>query len=409
MGILNTKNQGPILIAITVSVIALSAFLYQTGLVNSPLILFFLCIFLLYPYRRESRLAQRIMALTILLFIGWLLSDLGFALMPFIISFLLAYLLDPFVSFLARKNIPRWVASMMIILIFLGIVTLIAVFVFPSIFSQLKAASYEVSILVSSISSLINSREFYDFLSQLGIDEETARNAIEHDILPRLEGLMMSIFGDLDSLFTNVKAIANQLLNIVLIPVISFYFLKDFRKLKEFLKSILRQKNRKFLYNLRRINKIFKIYIGWQATAAIIVATVCSTFFSIFDIPYAIVLGIICGFLNPIPYLGVVGSFVICVIVILIVNPDNLLAQIITVLTVISVMHFINAYFLEPNIAGKQVGLHPLLLIASLFVFGGIFGFIGLLVAVPCTATMMMFFNDWREASLRSRTSIYDS
>jgi predicted PurR-regulated permease PerM len=63
-------------------------------------------------------------------------------------------------------------------------------------------------------------------------------------------------------------------------------------------------------------------------------------------------------------------------------------------------MHFINAYLLEPNIAGKMIGLHPALLIASLFVFSGLFGFLGLLIAVPLTATLVMFFNDWLKSNV---------
>jgi predicted PurR-regulated permease PerM len=59
-------------------------------------------------------------------------------------------------------------------------------------------------------------------------------------------------------------------------------------------------------------------------------------------------------------------------------------------------MHFINTYLIEPNILGRRVGLHPLILFGSLFIFGAVFGFMGLLIAVPCTATMMLFYNDWR-------------
>ena len=86
---------------------------------------------------------------------------------------------------------------------------------------------------------------------------------------------------------------------------------------------------------------------------------------------------------------------IISILTILIVDPPNVFQLILVVLIVINSMHFINAYLLEPNIAGKQVGLHPVILIASLFVFGGLFGFFGLIIAVPLTATLMMFYRDW--------------
>ena len=182
--------------------------------------------------------------------------------------------------------------------------------------------------------------------------------------------------------------------------ILFFYFLKDFRKIATLLKNILLEKNKKLLNDLRRISKILKRYISWQITAAFIIASVCSFFFSVFDVPYPIILGILCGILNPIPYLGIFASLIISIVTIFIINSPDMITQFIVVLIVINAMHFINAYFLEPNIAGKMVGLHPVLLIASLFVFGGMFGFLGLLIAVPLTATLMMYFDDWLKKNI---------
>lgn len=400
------EKQWTYFLAILLGIASLTVFLIETEIVHNPIILFVIALFILFPYRRKSKFVSRFMLLAVLLFSGWLLSDIGFALMPFGISFLLAYLLDPFVKFLQQKGIPRWSAAMIIVLLFVGAVTAVAVFVFPLIFNQLDSAIERVSTLMTSVSTYFSSDEFYEIIAQFGINEDTVRNAVEDEVIPRLEGMISSVLGSLSLLLQNLSGIATQLVNAILIPVLAFYFLKDFNRLKDFIKNILRQRNKKFLYNLRRINRIFRIYISWQATAALIVATVCSIAFTAFGVPYGLVLGIICGFLNPIPYLGVVASLFVSATTVVLVNPEGLLFYIIIVVVVISVMHFINAYFLEPNIAGKQVGLHPLLLIASLFVFGDIFGFVGLLIAVPCTATMMMFFNDWREQSLYQATEI---
>ncbi len=395
------KKQGPVAVAIVISLMALIAFLYQTKLLWSPVILFLIAIFLLFPYRKESLLTKRLTFLIVAIFIGWLLSDLGSALIPFFIAFLLAYLLEPLVAYLARKGLPRWLSSISILLLAIGILALIGIFVLPSVFSQLDTSLADITSTVSSVNSYIRSKEFYDLLATFGIDQEMARNTIEKEIVPKFEVYFKSAILDLTTIFQNITVIASQLINVILVPILSFYFLKDFDKLKNFLKSLLKLKNQRLLYDLRRINKIVRVYVTWQITAAMIVATVCSTFFSIFGLPYAVVLGIICGFLNPIPYLGVLFSYFVCALVLLFTSPDNVIGNIIVSSAVISVMHFINAYFLEPNIAGRQVGLHPLLMIASLFIFAGLFGFLGIFIAVPCTATLMMFFNDWRESRIR--------
>ncbi len=402
------KKQGQAIIAILVSLLSLGAFLYFTDLLWSPLILFIIPIFLLYPFRKEWKFVSRLMILIIVIFVGWLLSDLGAALIPFFIAFLLSYLLDPFVGFLQKKGIPRWLSTFTILITTIGGFTLLAVFVSPSVFTQLDTALQEVQKTAKSVNNYINSKSFYNLLGTFGIDHASAKNTIEKEIIPKIEAVFKGAIIDLTVLFQNLSLIATQLINIILIPVLSFYFLKDFDKLKNFIKSTLAIKNEKLLYDLRRINRIVRVYVGWQILAAFIVASVCSITFTLFGLPYSIVLGILCGFLNPIPYLGVLLSYVACSLILVFVSPDGLVGNIIVAVSVISAMHFINAYFLEPNIAGRQVGLHPLMLIASLFVFGGLFGFIGLFIAVPCTATLMMFFNDWKESSLRQQDDAAD-
>ena len=292
------KKQGQAIIAILVSLLSLGAFLYFTDLLWSPLILFIIPIFLLYPFRKEWKFVSRLMILIIVIFVGWLLSDLGAALIPFFIAFLLSYLLDPFVGFLQKKGIPRWLSTFTILITTIGGFTLLAVFVSPSVFTQLDTALQEVQKTAKSVNNYINSKSFYNLLGTFGIDHASAKNTIEKEIIPKIEAVFKGAIIDLTVLFQNLSLIATQLINIILIPVLSFYFLKDFDKLKNFIKSTLAIKNEKLLYDLRRINRIVRVYVGWQILAAFIVASVCSITFTLFGLPYSIVLGILCGFLK---------------------------------------------------------------------------------------------------------------
>jgi predicted PurR-regulated permease PerM len=306
------------------------------------------------------------------------------------------YMLEPFIDFLESKKIPRWATALTLVLFASGIVTTVAIFVFPVLFSQLDSAIKQISSIVTSVSSFVESRKFYKLFEGFGISSDTIKNIVQTEFVPEIKTFISKILESLLSFLTSLSGVASQLINGLLLPIFSFYFLKDFNKIKDLIKSLLERKNVKFLNDLKRINRIFRIYISWQITAAIIIGTSCSILFSIFGIPYPIVLGLICGFLNPIPYMGSLASMVICILTSALVNPDEFLYLSLTSISIITALHFINAYLLEPNIAGKQVGLHPLLLILSLFVFGTLFGFIGLMVAVPTTASLIMFFNDWR-------------
>ncbi len=395
-----TKKQGAFFFATFISLLALTGFLYITGIILQPLILIIISMFVIVPFTKDSPFAKRLLVMISLLFIGWLFADLGFAVIPFVVAFLMAYLLDPFVESLEKIKIPRWLSALFIDLAIVGGIATIAVYVFPLMYNQLDEAIDKISVFVADLTKDLNSKEFYKFTSGFGLSKATTKAIVQNDILPRLEPILSGVLGSLLSLVTNISALATSLFNIILVPILFFYFLKDYRKLVQLSKRILEKKNAKLLNDLKRISRILKKYVSWQITAAFIIASVCSTFFSIFKIPYPIVLGILCGILNPIPYLGIFASMIISIITIIIVNQPDVASQILVVVTVISVMHFINAYFLEPNIAGKMIGLHPALLIASLFVFGGMFGFLGLLIAVPLTATLVMFFDDWLKKNI---------
>lgn len=399
------RKQTQAMVAIIIGLLGMIAFIYETKIAMNPFVIYLISLFLLFPYRKESELIRRLIFLISALFIGWMLSNLGMAVLPFAVSFIIAYLLDPAVEFLQKKGIPRWVSALIVILIALGGVTVIAVFVFPLIFSQLDSAIVSFKKILASATEFIDSNEFEKTLLKFGINDETLAE-IKAALLPKLETFLSTIFGELLTFLTNISLLATQIINVILIPILSFYFLADFHKIKKLIIDILSQKNKKMLNDIVRINRFFKIYILWQITAAFIVATICTLSFYIFNVPYPVMLGLICGMLNPIPYIGSLINLVICSLTVLIVSDGSLTKEIIVIFATINGVHFINAYLLEPNIAGKQVGVHPLLLIASLFVFSYLFGFIGLFIAVPSTAGLVMFFNDWRQKSILNNPQI---
>lgn len=391
------SKQTSTIAAIVLSTLAFVAFLLNSHLIANSLVMIIIAIFIIAPYRKVSEISNRLLLMFSLVFIGWIGSSLGMTLLPFLISFIIAYILDPIVVALERKHIPRWMSAILVVFGFVGVISAIAIFVFPAIFDQLDTVIKRISFYVKQTTDYVESDRFYKLLRSFGLPKETVKSLVHEQLLPKLESILSIVFNSLLSLLNSLSAVATQIVNAIIIPVLTFYFLKDFGKMQQSLKSILIVKNEKLLNDLRRINLMLRKYIGWQVLAAFIVGTVSSLVYSVFGVPYPIVIGVLAGLLNPIPYVSIVLSMAVGALTILLVNEGNVLEQIIVVVANISILHFINAYFLEPQFAGKQVGLHPLLLIISLFVFGGLFGFIGLLIAVPVTAVLMMFFNDWRK------------
>lgn len=384
------------IITVTGAIAAFIAFLVETGFMGSPFILFLLSLFLLMPYRKQSKALRRIIFVIVLFFVMWMISFMPETFASFVISFIIAYLLDPLVSKLTTGKRPRWLISSVAILSLTGIVSVVAIFVFPLIFNQINDVLAKVGSLVTTATDYLEKNKVQQLLASVGIEDKHLQQMIKNEFIPELRNFLQSLFNTLLALITGISGIAKQILNAILIPVISFYFLKDFDKLKNQLKIILGRKDKKMLSDLRRINDIFRVYIGWQVFAASMIAIITSVVFTIAGVSNGILLGILCGFLNPIPYIGLITSWVLSSLIILVIAPNDMWYQIIVIITTVNVIHFLNAYFIEPNVLGSRIGVHPLLLIASLFVFGALFGFLGLLIAVPCTATLMLFYEDWK-------------
>ena len=392
------KGNISINIILILSALAGSTFLYLTDLIKSPVLFFLIGVFLLYPFRKESYIISRFLSLISLLFALWLLIDLNIVLLPFIIAFTIAFLSDPIIKKMESFKIKRWLGSIIILGFLGGAIAGFSVFVFPLAFTQLNQIIQQVSQFVNSITDFLESKQFYTFLSSLGIPKASVKELVQTQLMPKAEILFKSILEGLFVLLSNVSAIANQILNLVLIPIISFYIIKDYPVLKELIQEILSSNHSKSYENILRISAILRLYVGWQMLAALWIGTVASVLLSILGIPYAIVLGVLCGLLNPIPFFGTIASMIIGSIVALLADPPNASSHIIGLVLVINGLHFINAYIIEPRVLGTRVGLHPVLLLGSLFVFGHFLGFVGFLIAVPTTAILMIFFRDWKES-----------
>lgn len=382
-------------VALATSLVLYIGFLYFTHLAMNPFMLFGAVVFLLYPLRRESPLIRRVLLLAVASFVVWLLREVAFLLVPFIVAFVLAYILDPTVTFFERRGIPRVWLALFVVVLGVGIVTLISVFVFPILYSQLDNLIRKMSSLVGDYSHYLESKQFFRQLSKLGVPSATLREIVTTEIAPRMKGIFETVFRALLEFLTDVSGIATQVVNVILIPILLFYFLKDFDKLKDFIRTVLEGRNSKLLNDLHRINFIVQAYVGGQVIAAFFVGISASLLFTLAGIPYPILLGLVCGLLNPIPYVGLLSSILVGVVVLSLTDTSSFLLDFGIIAAIVSGLHVVDTYLLQPRIVGKRVGLHPLVLIASLFVFGYFFGLLGLLSAVPITAVLMMFFNDW--------------
>ena len=213
-------------IMVVLSSLASIAFLYLTKMAFNPLLLFLIGYFLLIPYRKTSYLVRRLLTLHTSLFFIWLIIDLNVALLPFALAFLIAFLLDPIITAMEKFKIRRWMGSLFMIGIIGGIVSSVAIFVFPMVYEQLDQVIKQISNFVNSTTDYLESKQFYSMLTSLGIPKTTVKDMVQTQMMPRIEVLFKTVLEALFTLLTNVSVVAAQLLNLILIPILSFYFLK---------------------------------------------------------------------------------------------------------------------------------------------------------------------------------------
>lgn len=406
MNLLKNFPSSPFLVFVIAAAffVAYGSFLVMTQLAASPFVLFVSSVFLLFPFRNESVHVKRMMVLLCLTFAAWLFREVGSLFAPFFVAFAFAYLFEPVVQFLQRRKFPRWLSAGLLVLAFISLVASIVVFVFPIILAQLNDIIREMSSLITRATAYLESRQFFRLLSSYGLNSPQTRELIQRELVPRLEGSFNLILRTLLTFLSSLSDVVTRVVNIILTPILMFYFTKDLDKVKAFIIKVLSGQQSKLLFDLYRINGIVKAYISGQAIAAVMIGTASSLIFFAFGIPYSGVIGTVCGLLNPIPYIGLFSSIIIGLITVVVVGSgDAIMFSLAVITTTVLGLHLVDNYVLQPRIVGQRVGLHPLVMIASLLLFGHFWGIAGLLMAVPIMASMMMFFNDWLTAKLAAQ------
>jgi predicted PurR-regulated permease PerM len=392
-------SAGPILLAAGVLLIGLLCFAVYPAL--SPFVILAGLLFLLYPFRTDP-VARRIMGLGVLLFAVWCVTSLLGVLAPFLIALLLAYILDPVVVLLERKRVPRWVSSAVLVILLLGVVTSVGIFVIPVALDQLVMVIQRAGALADEAGRAVESGTLFNALSRFGVSPERMREAILQQVTPKLEEILRRLFEALFGIVTGVTTIAQQLLNIIIIPFVLFYLLKDFQLLLERCAAVIPSRSRERWVALAgRADALMGRYFRGAIIVALIQGTLSATVLWLIGVDYAIVLGLMTFVLNFIPYVGLIVSLVVASIVALF-SGGAIWTKVLLVVILYLCQKLLEGTVLGPKIIGTQVGLHPVVLILCLLVFGYFLGFVGLLIAVPATALLIAMGREWT-ATRRAR------
>lgn len=303
---------------------------------------------------------------------------------PFIISLVLAYLLKPIIDYLDSKKVSRILSILLVYLGLLLIVILIFNYLYPMIY-------YNANDLIKALPDIT---EKYRFLSseiairyELSGLPDTFKAALEENISNIENAITNAIYQALKI----ISLVISNAFYIALIPIITFYFLKDSENLKEKSAYIIPKKYRLDAAVVsNKIDFVLKRFIRGQLLVALIVGILTGLGMYLIGVKYSLVLGIIAGITDIIPYLGPFLGAVPCLIIAFAQSPVLSLKA----LLVILLIQQFESGIISPKIVGKSVGLHPITIIFILLLWERVFGVVGMFFAVPVTTILLIIFEN---------------
>ncbi|GGA69118.1 AI-2E family transporter [Ornithinibacillus halotolerans] len=319
-------------------------------------ILFFLFIYLLvklFPYYKAF------------------ISFLWHLLVPFIIAALIAYLLYPIVMKIHRYNIPKGIAILIIYLLFFGGIGYLIYRVYPAIVTQLRDFDEYLPQLVNMYQDII-----YQLYNSTSFLPETVHDKIDETI-HSLEKWIDALLGTLIGGFSKIL---DFIIVITVIPVLVFYFLKDYEKINRYVKKQIPSKYRENVSDLfHSMDEGLGGYIRGQLLVCLFVAITSYAIYQFLDLKYALLLAIFMGIMNFVPYFGPIIGAIPAIIIALTVSGKMVLFVLIGVFAI----QLIESNLLSPYIVGKSTKVHPVAIIFALLLGGKIGGVIGMVIAVP--------------------------
>ena len=322
----------------------------------------------------------------------------------FIVGAFIAFVLYPAVKFFYRKiftgrlNIKSQKAAKMLsvlctYIITLGIITILLVFIVPQIYSSLSEIANRLPVWYNNALDFIKNLE-QRYPDVTFLDYDYINNKIESAlplITNYITGMMSSL---LPVIFTTSMAIVKGLVNFIISIMVSVYMISDHKNLfyhgKRLLYSIVPVKTADTARNIARESaNIFSGFIIGKAIDSLIIGIICFFAMLIFKFPYAMLISVIVGITNMIPYFGPYIGGIIGGIIILIVNP----IQVVFFAILILVLQQFDGLFLGPKILGESTGLRPLWVIFAITVGGSLCGVLGMFLGVPVVAVIGYILN----------------
>ena len=342
--------------------------------------------------------AQKLWALALLVIAALLLHFLRPVLVPFFASFILAYLGYPLVDRLQRWKLPRSVAVLAVFLLTFVVLGLILVLVIPMGIREIAAL-------------FAHAPEAAAWFQVHALPWLTAHFGIQPGALQpsKLMDLVSANFESagklagrvLVTVSSSAAAVFEFFINLILIPVVTFYLLRDWHVLMQRIVELAPQRAAPTVVRLaRECDAVLGAFLRGQVLVMAALAIFYSVVLFIIGLDNPIAIGVVAGLLSFVPYLGVITGIGLALLTALLQGGGWLL---LAVVVVFITGQLLSDLVLTPRLVGERIGLHPALVIFAILVGGALFGFAGILLALPAAAATKVLLNYARERYVQSR------
>ncbi len=308
---------------------------------------------------------------------------------PFFIGLVIAWLLDPAVTYLQKKNVKRSIGTIVVFFVFILILYLLFRIMLPLLYTQLN------EFITNSLPTLIKStgtfiENLFTKLEATGFDF----TSVETSVYKALENIGVDLTTGLPKAALNVvSTLVSSIGTFGLGLIVGFYLLIDFEGVKKIFNYIPIKNKEGFNYIIGKLNIAFRSFVQGTLFISLIIMILSSIFYGIIGLPSALLFGLICGITNIIPYIGPWIGGAICVIVGLTVSPvTGILAGVVAF-----AIQQVDGMILQPLIMSKTMKLHPVTIMIGLLVFGYLFGILGMIFATPIMASIKIIASYYNE------------
>jgi predicted PurR-regulated permease PerM len=304
-------------------------------------------------------------------------------LLPFVLGMAIAYLLDPLCDWLELHKLPRWLSTTIILAIFLLLCIAVLMLLVPIVTGQLsellkRAPSYLVAVK-TQIDHLLTAMEARTDPAVMGKIQDSIGGLSDKAIKWVTEALT--------GLLSQGAALASLIALIVITPVVAFYLLRDWDHLIDSIDAWLPRRHIEVIRQLaREVDQTLAGFLRGQGMVCILLGSFYAVGLSLAGLDFGLIIGLLAGFLTFIPYAGSIFGLLLSV-GLAILQFDNW-SDVGIVAGVFFVGQVMEGNFLTPKLVGDRVGLHPVWVIFALLAGGALFGFVGILIALPMAAVI---------------------